>query len=152
MFAFAGIKTGWDKRKEQRCLLVLCLLCWKTGWDKRKKPKNACLFVFVHFYRNQKWNKKLGLCCVHGGLHWFREDVRYYLDNQLIENCGNHWGENELYLGHSGPYGWSCMIALVVEFVSIYYQADFGKLIWFNLTLKTYADNSVIIILIMIMV
>ena len=27
VFAFAGIKTGWDKRKEQRCLLVLCLLC-----------------------------------------------------------------------------------------------------------------------------
>ena len=34
-----------------------------------QKKEDACLFVFVHFYQNQKWNKKLGLGFVHGGLH-----------------------------------------------------------------------------------
>ena len=37
--------------------------------ERNQKKENACLFVFVHFYRNQKWNKKLGLSFVHGGLH-----------------------------------------------------------------------------------
>jgi hypothetical protein len=61
--------------------------------ERNQKREGACLFVFVHFYRNQKWNKKLGLCFVHGGLHWFREDVRYYLDYWLIGKLRKSLGE-----------------------------------------------------------
>ena len=73
MFAFAGIKTGCDKRKEQRCLLVFVFALLRDRLEikerNQKKREDACLFVFVHFYQNQKWNKKLGLGFVHGGLH-----------------------------------------------------------------------------------
>ena len=42
VFAFAGIKTGWDKRKEQKMPVSFCVcIYWKTGWDK-KETKNAC--------------------------------------------------------------------------------------------------------------
>ena len=47
----------------------------------------------------------IGLCFVHGGLHWFREDVRYYLDHWLIGKLRKSLGGNELYLDHSGPHG-----------------------------------------------
>jgi len=29
--------------------------------ERNQKKEDACLFVFVHFYRNQKWNKNLDL-------------------------------------------------------------------------------------------
>ena len=35
--------------------------------ERNQKKEDACLFVFVHFYQDQKWNKKLGLSFVHGG-------------------------------------------------------------------------------------
>ena len=93
MFAFAGVKTGWDKRKEQRCLLVLCLLCWKTGWDKRKKQKMPvclCLCTFIEIRRGTK-NLDLVLCTVvYIGLG--KTSVTIWTIGS-VENWGNHWGK-----------------------------------------------------------
>ena len=47
-----------------------------------KKETKECLFVCVcALLSKSEKEQKLGLGFVHGGLHWFREDVRYYLDN-----------------------------------------------------------------------
>ena len=114
MFAFAGIKTGWDKRKEQRCLLVLCLLCWKTGWDKRKKQKMPvclCLCTFIEIRRGTK-NLDLVLCTVvYIGLG--KTSVTIWTISS-VENWGNHWGKWTIlrsfqdHMGGPAWWHWGC--------------------------------------------
>ena len=114
MFAFAGVKTGWDKRKEQRCLLVLCLLWWKTGWDKRKKQKMPvclCLCTFIEIRRGTK-NLDLVLCTVvYIGLG--KTSVTIWTISS-VENWGNHWGKWTIlrsfqdHMGDPAWWHWGC--------------------------------------------
>ena len=114
MFAFAGVKTGWDKGKEQRCLLVLCLLCWKTGWDKRKKQKMPvclCLCTFIEIRRGTK-NLDLVLCTVvYIGLG--KTSVTIWTISS-VENWGNHWGKWTIlrsfqdHMGDPAWWHWGC--------------------------------------------
>ena len=48
-----------------------------------KERNKKCLFVCVCalLSKSEEEQKTAGLGFVHGGLHWLREDVRYYLDN-----------------------------------------------------------------------
>ena len=132
MFAFAGIKTGWDKRKEQRCLLVLCLLCWKTGWDKRKKQKMPvclCLCTFIEIRRGTK-NLDLVLCTVvYIGLG--KTSVTIWTISS-VENWGNHWGKWTIlrsfqdHMGDPAWWHWGCNLTAYTR-----QWSDLGLIIFF---------------------
>ena len=66
MFAFAGIKTGWDKRKEQRCLLVCVCFAERQAEIKernQKMPVCLCLCTFIEI-RNGTKNLDFAACTV----------------------------------------------------------------------------------------
>ena len=100
MFLFAGIKTGWDKRKEQKMPVsfVFAFTGRQAGIKRKQKmPVSLCLCTVIEIRRRTK-NLDLVLCTVvyivkpGGAIGLGKTSITIWTISSL-ENCGNYWGK-----------------------------------------------------------
>ena len=100
MFLFAGIKTGWDKRKEQKMPVsfVFAFTGRQAGIKRKQKmPVSLCLCTVIEIRRRTK-SLDLVLCTVvyivkpGGAIGLGKTSITIWTISSL-ENCGNYWGK-----------------------------------------------------------